>query len=773
MTERIWIVLLVLGVGVLGVACGESEETGDDDSDGDAGISECTEDSECDALQWCSRQNECVSACRYDLDCPVHTACDSQSRQCVNCTEDEHCTEEGAYCDSDYKVCKVGCENCAADQACVDGRCQRTEDDPNSDGDEEEAEVIVRCPPAPDGMACEPNCHECLNDETARQCREDGSGFNLIPCTGGLFCDDSQGACSSLLCQPGTRSCIENTLRICNQDGTDFEDVPCGEYEECQTNACINRVCSGDDVQLFTLNYASELASPDAGCDFAVNVGSASFEGQDTDNGVATLEGTGHLLRLDGRAYNGTSDLTVGLRFQLSGTPVHEEVLITKGMPVVFELAITTEGKLEGRLTIGGQLRVIPSEQVVSRGERHAAMLTYNGNEMVLYLDGEIQNQAVAIQGSLSQSPRPIFLGGALTEDAETEREMMGELDNILLAAEALGAKECAYLLNDDGPCETPHSGGPQCPNLCIHERLTHDVDTDWTQGEVSLSAYDTVVLNPGGCAPSLSGDACLGPEGKTNEPCQSCAMSGQPRYALLAKVSATGSMFLLPNRQIFTPTTTGNLFLGYNNSQFQDRDGALHTVVERGYCPDAPCPLDMVAVPGYQACIDRYEASCAQATSINSSCDNSTDSSALNRAGYIPWTDLTPLSARTACEGAGKRLCSPDEWSAACKGDSLSLYPYGDSFALGVCNEANHQASHAYGLEPTALLGHCVSDVGGLDFSGNAAEMVYDPDAATYGAMGGTNAQNGVDVSCSAQQTFISTDQAVMIGFRCCKDWP
>ena len=57
----------------------------------------------------------------------------------------------------------------------------------------------------------------------------------------------------------------------------------------------------------------------------------------------------------------------------------------------------------------------------------------------------------------------------------------------------------------------------------------------------------------------------------------------------------------------------------------------------------------------------------------------------AVSRPGAIPQSYLSQVLARRACENAGKRLCTQDEWVSACKGKAGAKYPYGGSYRQGV----------------------------------------------------------------------------------------
>jgi sulfatase modifying factor 1 len=59
----------------------------------------------------------------------------------------------------------------------------------------------------------------------------------------------------------------------------------------------------------------------------------------------------------------------------------------------------------------------------------------------------------------------------------------------------------------------------------------------------------------------------------------------------------------------------------------------------------------------------------------------------AVSRPGVVPQAYVPYPIAKRACENSGKRLCTRDEWLAACSGGRGTKFPYGDVFEFGKCN--------------------------------------------------------------------------------------
>ena len=121
------------------------------------------------------------------------------------------------------------------------------------------------------------------------------------------------------------------------------------------------------------------------------------------------------------------------------------------------------------------------------------------------------------------------------------------------------------------------------------------------------------------------------------------------------------------------------------------------------------------------------------------------------SRAGVRPQGYISQLEAATACQNAGKRLCTAREWYRACRGERDTLYPYGAVFVRGRCNVGKpHLLSLLHGSDPrawsyeagfndpeldrrpgflaeTGEYAGCVTSAGIFDLVGNLHEWVAD----------------------------------------------
>ena len=212
-------------------------------------------------------------------------------------------------------------------------------------------------------------------------------------------------------------------------------------------------------------------------------------------------------------------------------------------------------------------------------------------------------------------------------------------------------------------------------------------------------------------------------------------------------------------------------------------------------------CPAGMVRLDAaIDFCIDRFDASLIDAgTSLpwSSYLRPGPGISVIARSvrTATPQGYIDQVTAGTACNNAGKRLCTDAEWLRACRGPAGFTYPWGNAAEPGRCNDARavHPAVEYYGttdpwiwshldqpclnqlpagLERTGLRPGCVSAEGPMDMMGNLHEWTADPNGTFRGGFYVDTVLNGPGC------TYATTAHDVnhwdfSTGFRCCADSP
>jgi hypothetical protein len=163
-------------------------------------------------------------------------------------------------------------------------------------------------------------------------------------------------------------------------------------------------------------------------------------------------------------------------------------------------------------------------------------------------------------------------------------------------------------------------------------------------------------------------------------------------------------------------------------------------------YAKPLSCTKDMVLVdlppgrtssPFLKVCIDKYEYP--------------------DRPGSAPKANISLDEARSLCGQQGKRLCTEDEWKWACSGFEGRVYPYGNSFIEGRCNNDTRV------IDVSGSRNNCVSPFGGYDMAGNLFEWVT--------ALNGRPALMGGPYSkCQTVSYAQNGDAKPQSGVRCCK---
>ncbi len=222
---------------------------------------------------------------------------------------------------------------------------------------------------------------------------------------------------------------------------------------------------------------------------------------------------------------------------------------------------------------------------------------------------------------------------------------------------------------------------------------------------------------------------------------------------------------------------------------------GRFHPVVE-GTLPQArasgACPTGMADV-GYRFCVDRWEDVLVERRADGSEAPWSPFATPLDghvyvarsASGVTPQAYVSAAQAERACRAAGKRLCAPVEWRAACGGTQAHAYPYGPARAAGKCHDTGTAPAvllHASDLNDprldqlpntiakTGAFADCVNDYGVYDMVGNLDEWTADPNGTFQGGYWLDTSQHGE--GCAYRTIAHGFDyHDYSTGFRCCAD--
>ena len=216
---------------------------------------------------------------------------------------------------------------------------------------------------------------------------------------------------------------------------------------------------------------------------------------------------------------------------------------------------------------------------------------------------------------------------------------------------------------------------------------------------------------------------------------------------------------------------------------------------------PPGPCApgTTLIEEDSTRFCIDTWEASCdelgggAQWSPFDAV--DGVDVVARSEVGVPPQGYISGDQAEAACEAAGKRLCTSDEWLLACQGPSELTWPYGDQHQPGVCNDdySGHPVVDYFGsseawvwsyasmndpginqqpgtLAATGDHAGCVSAFGVFDLVGNLHEWVADSDGVFRGGFYVDVEINGP--GCTYRTSAHGRDyHDYSTGFRCCAE--
>ena len=175
--------------------------------------------------------------------------------------------------------------------------------------------------------------------------------------------------------------------------------------------------------------------------------------------------------------------------------------------------------------------------------------------------------------------------------------------------------------------------------------------------------------------------------------------------------------------------------------------------------CRGEYAPKPVVAHPGRRKC---PEGMISMATGGRDICIDTFEFP--NKAAERPTGGLTYGDAVAACAGAGKRICTEEEWLSVCTGQGDRRWPYPGTYVPGRCTDrAGHGSARISGASP-----ECQTPEGVLDLSGGLWEWSSNgPDAGVLHG-GGWDFSAGLGQCRSTAHASVDHREPDF-GVRCC----
>lgn len=178
------------------------------------------------------------------------------------------------------------------------------------------------------------------------------------------------------------------------------------------------------------------------------------------------------------------------------------------------------------------------------------------------------------------------------------------------------------------------------------------------------------------------------------------------------------------------------------------------------------------VTVAQFRACLD---SGACKPDAIDAACNLARADAADHPVNCVSYD-----GAEQVCSYAGGRMCTEEEWIAACHGTEVRSFPYGNTYDPSACNAHSAMAGATDVSLPTTLpVGSMASCHGGLtglfDMAGNVAEWVNACKGSYCRFRGAGYRSNdpvehfaGCSGVCSGNDKSLRSN---VVGVRCCRD--
>ncbi|MBT9556181.1 MAG: redoxin family protein [Myxococcales bacterium] len=254
------------------------------------------------------------------------------------------------------------------------------------------------------------------------------------------------------------------------------------------------------------------------------------------------------------------------------------------------------------------------------------------------------------------------------------------------------------------------------------------------------------------------------------NSPAPLQRITNDIRVAAMAGINGTPRMYI--NNRLVSGASSVSIIEYYIQKALEAPPAAAGVAAAPvAAVPTDASPMVEVSTTKGKVFVDRYEASIDQAGKAVSLPNV--------RSGQTSW-----FEAKAACEKAGKRLCSEEEWASACTGTAAvddnangwfnddtiegNRYPYGAFYEAGFCHD--DQETLTGGPVNTGSKTQCVTKAGIFDLAGNLSEWIEN-DQERASLVGG-NFGTGEGAACNQRGTMFGPGlRNNTTGFRCCAD--
>lgn len=313
--------------------------------------------------------------------------------------------------------------------------------------------------------------------------------------------------------------------------------------------------------------YPLSDTSDSVGSNTATNIGTATFTTGKIGNAL-TLNGSSQALTVGTSLLSAYSACTIASWFKLGATGAYQRIVSKTDDTTYNQLVRVTNGnKLAAHISTSSE-STITGGTTLSSGVYYFGVVTYDGSNINLYLNGVSDATAVAKTGSLKTSADIVSIGR--DNQGATSEYFNGQIDEIGIWSRALTADEISQLYNSNRALAYPLTAPTLYGGVAywkLDESSGNAADSVGSNtGTNTDVTYDTGKINNAGVFNGSSSKFVLPNLNVSGSSARSISCWIKPDVVnSLDTIFASGVSATMNNFDLFIGQSTGSVYLSFN----------------------------------------------------------------------------------------------------------------------------------------------------------------------------------------------------------------